>query len=293
MMICHEGRVFVPIFQHTAIDQDHPVGERDTFREHAHDLYHFVLYTRSTGRYVRNGRWRPVSPGTFVIISPGEPHDFVTGQGSSIYSEITFSLETGRGEVLTLPFETVLRLYTGTALALRPEERLAADVADEVLVLMVQVTDYLQSHTPLGGYYAGRTLARLFDIVIGHCCLMGRGPEHALVDQRIAEVRQHIDAQYAAPLQVEHLAARAHMSKRQLFRAFAQAYHTSPVAYQQTLRLEAACTLLRSTHLRCNEVARRVGYANAYYFHRVFKKNVGMTPGQYRARTTGRPACEA
>ncbi|MBN1125152.1 MAG: helix-turn-helix transcriptional regulator [Sedimentisphaerales bacterium] len=76
------------------------------------------------------------------------------------------------------------------------------------------------------------------------------------------------------------------MSTRQLFRIFLKTFRLSPLAYQQNLRLEATHTLLRSTPLRCNEIARRVGYANVYYFHRLFKKKTGMTPRQYRLSMT-------
>ena len=48
------------------------------------------------------------------------------------------------------------------------------------------------------------------------------------------------------------------------------------------LRFEAAQRLLRFTSLRCYEIAQRVGYANVYYFHRQFKKRLGITPTRYR-----------
>ena len=58
-------------------------------------------------------------------------------------------------------------------------------------------------------------------------------------------------------------------------------------AYQQRLRLEAAKTLLRATALRCHEVAVRCGYENIQFFHRLFKRTTGLTPGQYRKQSTG------
>ena len=67
---------------------------------------------------------------------------------------------------------------------------------------------------------------------------------------------------------------------------FTRTFRVSPITYQQNLRLEAAQTLLRSTPLRCNEIAHRIGYTNVYYFHRLLKKKTGLTPRQYRISLT-------
>jgi len=48
-------------------------------------------------------------------------------------------------------------------------------------------------------------------------------------------------------------------------------------------RLEAACDLLRLNQERTAVIARRVGFANAYYFSRLFRQRLGTTPSQYRA----------
>ena len=53
-------------------------------------------------------------------------------------------------------------------------------------------------------------------------------------------------------------------------------------AYQQDLRFEAAQRLLRFTSLHCYEISERIGYSNVHYFHRQFKKRLGVTPNRYR-----------
>ncbi|MBN1818530.1 MAG: helix-turn-helix transcriptional regulator [Sedimentisphaerales bacterium] len=282
LVVQHDHETYFPVFHHTAVDQDRPVGKKDTFCEHVHDLYHAVLYTHATGFYSRCGRKQIALPGTFVIVSPGEPHDFVTARGNSVYSEITFSFESPRKRSLTLPFEKILTHYTGADLQFIPEVLLSGDVADELLILMIQVTDYLKSRAKLSSYYANRTLARIFEILVAHCCVETPAAQHAVLDDRIARVRQYIEEHFSEPIGIDDLTSMIHMSTRQLFRMFTRTFRISPLAYQQNLRLETARTLLRSTPLRCNEIARRVGYANVYYFHRLFKKKTGLTPRRYR-----------
>lgn len=50
----------------------------------------------------------------------------------------------------------------------------------------------------------------------------------------------------------------------------------------QKKRLEQACFLLRTTALSVTDISLAVGYDNFSYFHRLFRKSVGLTPGAYR-----------
>ena len=54
-----------------------------------------------------------------------------------------------------------------------------------------------------------------------------------------------------------------------------------------SLRIEIACGLLKNTALKLYEVGSRVGYTNGKYFTRVFTKETGVTPREYRERHYG------
>jgi len=98
----------------------------------------------------------------------------------------------------------------------------------------------------------------------------------------MVQIKQYIDEHCAEAITADDLALMSHCSKGHLFRTLKKSFRVSPLAYQQDLRFEAAQRLLRFTSLRCYEIAQRVGYSNVYYFHRQFRKRVGVTPRQYR-----------
>lgn len=50
----------------------------------------------------------------------------------------------------------------------------------------------------------------------------------------------------------------------------------------QAKRLSQAAFLLQHTEISVMEVAAAVGYENASYFHRIFKKKYGCSPKHYR-----------
>ncbi|MEA3077357.1 MAG: hypothetical protein QOF60_2265 [Actinomycetota bacterium] len=83
-------------------------------------------------------------------------------------------------------------------------------------------------------------------------------------------------------LSVEALARRANMSPRTFARAFRTETGTTPAAFVEGLRVEAARRLLETTSLGVGEVAMRVGLNRAETLHRAFRRRVGTTPEQYR-----------
>jgi hypothetical protein len=154
LMILHENEACFPAFGHAAVDQDRPMGEARTFHEHTHDLYHIVLYTQPSGFYVRSGRRYRAEPGTLVIVSPGQSHDFVSLRGSRMYSEIAFAFGTEMGKVLTRPFGQIPNAYTGISGQLRSEIQLPRDTMQELVILMIQIMDYLRSPSSMSDLYA-------------------------------------------------------------------------------------------------------------------------------------------
>ena len=55
------------------------------------------------------------------------------------------------------------------------------------------------------------------------------------------------------------------------------------------LRLEMACELLLHTHLTIQQVSAQTGFGGRHYFSRVFRKEMGCTPSEYRAQACAPP----
>lgn len=46
--------------------------------------------------------------------------------------------------------------------------------------------------------------------------------------------------------------------------------------------MKEACKMLRSSEMYIYEIAQKLGYSDQYYFSRIFKKVVGMSPKEYK-----------
>lgn len=83
-------------------------------------------------------------------------------------------------------------------------------------------------------------------------------------------------------LSVESLARHAAMSPRSFARAFRRETGTTPAAFVESLRVEAARRLLETTDLNVAAVAAAVGLRSPETLHRAFRRQVATTPGSYR-----------
>jgi AraC-like DNA-binding protein len=93
-----------------------------------------------------------------------------------------------------------------------------------------------------------------------------------------------IREQYARPLSIDAIAARAHMSPATLHRHFKRATGMSPLQYQKVLRLQEARRLLIAGELTAAVVGETVGYASATQFSREYRRAYGAPPAQDATR---------
>ena len=87
---------------------------------------------------------------------------------------------------------------------------------------------------------------------------------------------------YNKPISIENYAAEHHMSVSWFIRNFKDYTNSTPTQYLLALRIQNAQTLLESTSYNVTEIAEIVGYDNPLYFSRIFKKQNGMSPSDFR-----------
>ena len=99
---------------------------------------------------------------------------------------------------------------------------------------------------------------------------------------RIGAAISHLESNYQEPINLNQLAAIAHMSKRNFVRSFQAAMGNSPIAHLIQLRVNRGASLLRRNEHTVTEIAFRVGFSDSNYFTRQFVKLLGTTPRKYR-----------
>lgn len=113
-----------------------------------------------------------------------------------------------------------------------------------------------------------------------------RGPTRS-ASERIAEVREHLRENYAQPHQLHELAASAGLSVPHFCALFRRQTGFAPIDFLIRQRIQQACKLLDTTEKSIAKIAAEVGYEDAYYFTRCFRRIVGYPPRTYRQMTKG------
>ncbi|WP_087972104.1 helix-turn-helix domain-containing protein [Oceanobacillus rekensis] len=95
-------------------------------------------------------------------------------------------------------------------------------------------------------------------------------------------VIEHLQSFYDKPIDKDKLAETCNTHPSHLSRKFKQDTNLTITAYQKMLRINKAKHLLRTENLSIEEIAWITGYEDSSYFARIFKKETGSTPLQYR-----------
>ncbi len=100
-------------------------------------------------------------------------------------------------------------------------------------------------------------------------------------------VIEYMHLRIAEPVRLEEFAGEAGLSVSHFSEMFREQVHQSPMSYFTQLKIRAACRLLDLTGKPVKVVAMETGYTDPYYFSRVFKKVMGISPDKYRAIKKG------
>ncbi|MCI8430185.1 MAG: AraC family transcriptional regulator [Lachnospiraceae bacterium] len=116
------------------------------------------------------------------------------------------------------------------------------------------------------------------------------GREHRKKDTYLdAEMElaiQFFNDHYHTEISIEKYAASRGMSVSWFIRSFRQYAHTTPMQYLVERRMTNAQVLLETTNYSIAEIGNLVGYDNPLYFSRIFKKQKGMSPSDYRKQSS-------
>lgn len=93
---------------------------------------------------------------------------------------------------------------------------------------------------------------------------------------------QYFNENYNTNISIEDYAASRGMSISWFIRSFKQYMNTTPMQYIVSLRITNAQILLETTNYSVSEIGFIVGYDNPLYFSRIFRKQKGVSPKQYR-----------
>ncbi len=239
---------------------------------HYHNTYELYYLVRGEREYFIGDEFYRVMDGDIVFIPPLLLHR-TAGRGALRFL-ISFS-----DEFFSRFFTTEARAAVSLdrPLVLRPDsavrEELERDLAD-MLTAYAEGGEAKNTEAMLAGYLYRIlfTLFRAKNDYVGE----------AYADARIVQIVRFINEYYSSIKDIDEIAERFFISKFHLCRLFNKSLGLSLVTYLNTIKIRAACELMRSERLTLTEIATRCGFNSSSYFCKVFKTEKGLSPTAYR-----------
>lgn len=248
------------------------------FRRHWHPGYAIGVVTRGLERFRCRGRHHLAGPASLIAVNPGELHD---GESAA----------TGGWRYrMIYPSE---ELMTSVARDLRGDRASAPALRSPVLPDPDLAAAFLDAHRAAEGRgeplrVETGLLGVLAALVQRHSDAAGTSPSVPREPGRLRRVLDLIDADLAADLSLDALAAAADLNRFHLVRTFKRVVGMTPHAYVTERRVRRGKALL-ARGIPVAEVAVAVGFFDQSHFATRFRETYGMTPrifqlGSARAR---------
>ena len=231
-------------------------------------FWHQVLFCmEGSGVLEAQGQRQPIRAGDAFILPAGVPHAYWPEARRWDVRWVTFDGHAAQSLLTQLELEEARVIPGGAAVLMPLYERMHAEITG----------DWLHGHHTCSAlvYSCLMELRRL---------LVTRASAH---NRLLTQALRFIDDHYGDDVSLAEMAQAAGVTPQHLCRVFREAMHMRPGEYLTQRRVQAAQTLISGSDLPLSEIASRAGFSSPGYFSTVFRRYVGVTPGEYRRQTGG------
>lgn len=242
-----------------------------TYRPRGRLDYQLLYVVSGRAHFYFNGVKEIVPAGNMIIYRPGEmQHYYYCGSDKAEVHWMHFTGASVRGMLEKYGLtDDVHTIYVGTSMEYK---RLFQQALQELKLCKEDYEEVLANN--------------LQNLLIGvHRAISSKlQGDNQVKRKEMDEAVHYFHMNYNKAINIEEYAESIHMSVRWFIRNFREYTGTTPAQYIVSLRIFNAQTLLKSTDYNITEIASIVGYDNPFYFSRLFRKQSGETPSEYRKK---------
>lgn len=261
-----------------------PDGHHSERMFHGHDSSELVIVTTGRGRHILAGESTSIASGDVLLIHPGVTHGYdnckTMGLVNILYDSRHLPFPVLDGETMPLFrhfFPRGRRFFHCTSV---PLLHLDEESLQVVISRIRALSDELLSARP------GTQLASiaLFMEILVRLSRNTPAAAHRKADgpTRIAQAIELLNEHFASEINLDEVARKACLSRRNFDRQFNRITGQTPLNYIVQRRILFAVTLLQTTNYNINQIAEQCGFNSANYFCRKFRKIMNVSPRTYR-----------
>lgn len=244
-----------------------------TYRPRGRIDYQLLYIVAGKGHFFLDGKEEIIEAGHMLLYRPREMQKYV--YYGSDQTEVYWVHFTGSNVKNILKeyhlFESGRIMQTGNS--------------SEYHQLFRKMIQELQLTRPHYEEYLSLLLRELF-LLISRQTPIGISSQNRMLQKEMEKATQYFSEHFTEEISIEQYAMDKHLSTSWFIRSFKRYNGVTPMQYILNLRITNAKTLLRTTTYSVAEVASIVGYDNPLYFSRLFKKQTGLPPSEFRNTET-------
>jgi AraC-like DNA-binding protein len=255
---------------------------------HRHDFYELVVILAGRGRHITDREEYTLEAGDVFLLRGNMAHGYADTEHMTLVNllfdpdRLALPMPLLRdlpGYHALFRIEPRLRIYD----RLRNRLRLQTEELTEVAGMIGRLQHELTRKAPGYRFQACAHLMHLIGFVSRCYSHSGRNAERPFL--RLGEVLSYIELHYRNPITIGQLTSIAHVSESSLMRQFRRVLSRSPIEHVIRVRVLKAAELLQRGDVRVTEAAFACGFTDSNYFSRQFRRIMGASPREYRART--------
>lgn len=125
-------------------------------------------------------------------------------------------------------------------------------------------------------------ISQVLQLILSEVYHREKGEETSKQNKHITKIVRYMYQHMDKNLSLDTIAEELGLSKSYINVIFKKYANRSPIDFFINLKMQEACKLLKSTDMYVWEIANKFGYEDQYYFSRIFKKKVGISPKEYK-----------
>ena len=231
--------------------------------------YQLVYITKGKGIFFSDENTKiEIERGDLLLLHPGQWHTYFP------------SPETGWNEYY-IGFEgSIIENLIQTSFLSDRNTCIKVGLSESLVQLFGQSINIAQADKASVQQYLGGVLMHIIGLTFS--ILSNRQFEVNNMDQKIESAKIFMYENIYGDVDVEKLAERLNLSYSWFRKIFKDYTGYAPAKYFQELKIQKAKEMLAHTSMSIKEISFTLGYTTSEHFFSLFKRNVGMTPSEYR-----------
>lgn len=255
---------------------------------HWHNEFEFIYLVIGQAVFTIDDEVITVKAGEGIFVNSGQIHSGISLTDETSYYSVVFSID-----LLTNSFDTCRKYFDGILTNkykipahFKPDIPAHAEVILELTAIIRELTD---RNTAYELALKGK-LFSLFSIVFREKLNLSDAKQNPLRSKKyttLKKILEYIFKNYNRKVVLTGISEYVSLSPQYICRFFKEMTGINIIEYINTYRIETAATLLKTGNLSITDIALECGFDNISYFNRVFKKQIGCTPTEFKLNLLG------